>query len=171
MDVAAYLTGEFKAHQEVAASTLDAVAEPFEALLDACVAAIRAGGKILFLGNGGSAADAQHLATELVVRFRRDRDAIAALALTTDTSLLTAAGNDLGYENVFARQVQALAAKEDVVIGISTSGNSENVVRALAAARAIGAVAAAFTGDGGGRLSTIADPLIAIPSTDTARMQ
>ncbi len=171
MDVAAFLGGEFKAHQEVAASTLDAVAEPFEALLGACVASFRAGGKILFLGNGGSAADAQHLATELVVRFRRDREPIAALALTTDSSLLTAAGNDLGYDNVFARQVQALATDADVVIGISTSGNSENVVRALAAARAIGAVAAAFTGDGGGRLSTVADPLIAIPATDTARIQ
>jgi D-sedoheptulose 7-phosphate isomerase len=135
------------------------------------VLSARMGGKILWCGNGGSAADAQHLAAEFMVRFRHDRRSIPSIALTTDTSILTAASNDYGYEHIFRRQVEALAAKGDVVVGISTSGNSRNVYLALEAARKIGAVTVAFTGVGGGKLASRADFLFAVPSTDTARIQ
>jgi D-sedoheptulose 7-phosphate isomerase len=126
---------------------------------------------LFFLGNGGSAADAQHLATELVVRFKADRPAIGALALTTDTSALTAIGNDFGFEDLFARQIEALCRAGDVAIGLSTSGNSENVIRGLRAARAKGALAVGFTGGSGGRMLGVADLAIVVPSTVTARIQ
>jgi len=129
------------------------------------------GGKILWCGNGGSAADAQHMAAEFVVRFRHERRGIPSIALTTDTSILTAASNDYGYEHLFQRQVEALAVRGDVVVGISTSGNSRNVYLALEAARKLGAVTVAMTGSGGGKLATKADFLFAVPSTDTARVQ
>src|SRR5207342_1240407 len=111
------------------------LSDAFAELVKACTMSIRAGGKLVFFGNGGSAADAQHLATELTVRYGGDRAPIAALALTTDTSALTAIGNDFGFEWLFARQVEAVCRPGDVCIGISTSGGSENVVRGLAAAR------------------------------------
>jgi len=171
MKASELLDQRFAAHAETAAATAAALRVPFADLVFACAAAVRGGGKILFCGNGGSAADAQHLATELVVRFKADRAAIAALALTTDTSLLTAAGNDLGFDDIFARQIEALAKPDDVVIGISTSGNSENVVRALKAAAGLGATTVAFTGAGGGKLAAICDVLIAVPSDVTARIQ
>jgi D-sedoheptulose 7-phosphate isomerase len=171
MDAELYLKNEFLQHQQVAASTLAAVRAPFLQLLEASVTAIQRGGKIIFFGNGGSAADAQHLATELAVRYSKDRKPIAALALTTDTSALTAIGNDYSFAHLFARQVEALCKPDDVVIGISTSGNSENVLRGLQAAREIGAVAAAFTGGTGGRLPGLADPLLCVPSPVTARIQ
>jgi D-sedoheptulose 7-phosphate isomerase len=142
-----------------------------EQIASEMVLAARMGGKILWCGNGGSAADAQHMAAEFVVRFRHDRRGIPAIALTTDTSILTAASNDYGYEHIFQRQVEALAVKGDVVVGISTSGNSRNVYLALEAARKLGAVTVAFTGKGGGKLATWADFLFAVPSTDTARIQ
>lgn len=129
------------------------------------------GRKILWFGNGGSAADAQHLAAEFVVRFRHERRGIPSIALTTDTSILTAASNDYGYEHVFRRQVEALGVAGDVVVGISTSGNSPNVCAGLEAARKLGAVTVAFTGEGGGKLATWADYLFAVPSRDTARIQ
>lgn len=166
-----FLSSQFDAHLNVTNATREAVAEPFARLLAASVTAIRGGGKIVFFGNGGSAADAQHLATELGVRYITDRDPIAAIALTTDTSTLTAIGNDFGFEELFARQVKALVKTGDVVIGLSTSGNSENVVRGLAAADDLGAITCAMTGDGGGRLAEITDLLLAVPSTDTARIQ
>jgi D-sedoheptulose 7-phosphate isomerase len=142
-----------------------------EQIAAAMVRAIRDGRKIMWCGNGGSAADAQHLAAEFVVRFRHDRRSIASIALTTDTSILTAASNDYGYEHIFRRQVEALGVAGDVVVGISTSGNSRNVYLALEAARRRGAVTVAFTGKGGGKLATWADLLFAVPSTDTARIQ
>ncbi len=144
-------------------------AAPLSALVASCIAAIRAGGKILFFGNGGSASDAQHLATELVVRFSRNRLPIAAIALTTDTSLLTAAGNDLGFETIFARQVEALGRPGDVAIGISTSGKSPNVLAALNMARTMKLVTCAFTGAAG--LGCAADHIVAVPSSVTARIQ
>jgi len=171
MDAADHLNSQFEAHAETVAATLDAVRGPFAELVFACVSSVGGGGKIMLMGNGGSAADAQHLATELVVRYVTDRPAIAALALTTDTSLLTAAANDLGYETIFARQVEALASPQDIVIGISTSGNSENVVQALATAKGIGATTVAFTGQSGGKMAGLADVLVAVPSTVTARIQ
>ena len=142
-----------------------------EQIASEMVLAARMGGKILWCGNGGSAADAQHMAAEFVVRFRHDRRGIPSIALTTDTSILTAASNDYGYEHIFQRQVEALAVKGDVVVGISTSGNSRNVYLALEAARKQGAVTVAFTGKGGGKLATWADFLFAVPSSDTARIQ
>ncbi len=171
MNVADFLTAAFDAHATVARATRTAVAEPFERLLAACVNSLRAGGKILFFGNGGSAADAQHLATELAVRYKKDRAAIAALALTTDTSALTAIGNDLGFEQLFARQVEAQGRAGDVAIGISTSGRSANVVNGLNMAKANGLTAAALGGGDGGDLVGLADPLLIIPSTTTARIQ
>lgn len=132
---------------------------------------LRAGRKVLVLGNGGSAADAQHFAGELVGRFRIERAPLPVLALTTDSSVLTAIGNDYEYAEVFARQVRAFARPGDLVVGISTSGGSENVVQALAAARAVGARTVALTGAGGGRLAGLADELLAVPSCDTPRVQ
>ena len=125
----------------------------------------------MFFGNGGSAADAQHLATELSVRYKRDRAPIAAIALTTDSSALTAVGNDLGFEQLFARQIAAIGQRGDVAIGISTSGRSPNVIRALRQAADMGIVPAALSGGTGGELPGLADPLLLVPSTTTARIQ
>jgi D-sedoheptulose 7-phosphate isomerase len=140
-------------------------------MVAAWASTIRNGGKILFFGNGGSAADAQHLATELTVRYKTDRAAIAAIALTTDSSALTAVGNDYGFERVFSRQVEALGRPGDFAMGISTSGRSANVLLALEVAATMGLGAGALTGGDGGRLQGLADPLIVVPSTTTARIQ
>jgi D-sedoheptulose 7-phosphate isomerase len=132
---------------------------------------IAAGNKVLWCGNGGSAADAQHLAAELVGRFRRERRAMMSIALTTDTSILTAIGNDYGYEYIFERQIEALCKPGDVAVGISTSGNSQNVIRALMAAKTIGAFTVAFTGQGGGQMAELAQWAVRIQSKNTARIQ
>ncbi len=158
-------------HTRLALRTQQALAKPVGELLGVCQVSLTGGGKLLFFGNGGSAADAQHLATELTVRFEKNRRAIPAIALTTDTSALTAIGNDFGFEELFARQVEALCRPGDVAIGLSTSGNSENVIRGLKKAREIGAVTVAFTGGTGGRLVEYADHAIVIPSDNTARIQ
>jgi|UPI000686AF59 D-sedoheptulose 7-phosphate isomerase len=142
-----------------------------ESIANAMVSALRGGGKILFCGNGGSAADSQHLAAEIVGRFRRDRPGLPSIALTTDTSILTAIANDYGYSCVFSRQVEALAQPGDLLLGLSTSGNSQNVVAALEKARSMGVVTVAFTGSGGGRMAHIADHTLAVASPDTARIQ
>lgn len=136
-----------------------------------CVEALRAGKKILLCGNGGSAADAQHWAGELVSRFNYDRAGLAAVALTTDSSILTAIGNDYGYERVFARQVEAIGAKGDVLFALSTSGNSPNVLAALAAARAKEITTVGFTGEGGGKMAALCEICIRVPSTSTPRIQ
>jgi D-sedoheptulose 7-phosphate isomerase len=133
--------------------------------------AFRAGRKLLLIGNGGSAADAQHIATELVGRFRKERKALPAIALTTDTSLLTALANDYGYETVFSRQIEALADAGDVLLAITTSGTSPNVVQAVKKAKTKGVFVIALTGQGGGKLKALADLTIAVPSKDTARIQ
>lgn len=133
--------------------------------------AIQNGNKVLWCGNGGSAADSQHLAAELMGRFRRERRGLPSIALTTDTSVLTAIGNDYGYERVFQRQIEALCVSGDVLVGISTSGNSRNVCAALETARQQGVFTVAFTGEGGGAMRMIADVVVAIPSKDTARIQ
>jgi D-sedoheptulose 7-phosphate isomerase len=132
---------------------------------------LRAGHKILACGNGGSAAHAQHLVAELIGRFREERHALAAIALSADTATLTALGNDYGYEQVFARQVEALAHSGDVLFAISTSGNSANVVAAARAARDRGCTVIALTGAGGGKLAAHADVLLPVPSSDVARIQ
>lgn len=137
----------------------------------ACVKALRAGGKVLFCGNGGSAADAQHLAGEFVSRFNYDRAPLAGIALTTDTSVLTAIGNDYGYEKVFERQVLGLGRPGDVLVGISTSGRSPNVLRAFAAARQIGMVTVGMTGNQRAAIEQHVDHCIRIPSASTPKIQ
>jgi D-sedoheptulose 7-phosphate isomerase len=137
----------------------------------ACVAVLKAGGKVMLCGNGGSAADAQHWAGELVSRFYYDRPGLAAVALTTDTSIMTAIGNDYGYERVFARQIEAIGVKGDVLFALSTSGNSPNIVAALEAARAKGITTVGFTGEGGGRMRALSDICICVPSGSTPRIQ
>jgi D-sedoheptulose 7-phosphate isomerase len=156
-----------------AASTAESCGEQILRATTAIVESLRAGGKILLCGNGGSAGDAQHLATEFVstLKLDRPRDAIPAIALTTDTSLLTAVANDYGFEHVFARQVQALGREGDVLVGISTSGNSANVVEAFERARAAGLRTIALTGQSGGALGPLADIEISVPSSETSHIQ
>jgi len=154
-------------HEDVRA----VAAAPAAAAATAMVVALRGGGKILVCGNGGSAADAQHFAAELVGRFERERRAIAAVALTTDTSILTSIANDYTYARVFARQIEAIGRAGDVLLGISTSGGSANVVEALAAAKAAGLTTVALTGRDGGVLGAAADIHINVPSPSTARVQ
>ena len=171
MNLNAFFNAELDEHKSALAATREVLGEPFQRLVGACAEAVRGGGRIVFFGNGGSAADAQHLAAELSVRYQRDRVPIAGFALTTNTSALTAIGNDFGFEDLFARQIQALCKPEDVVIGISTSGNSGNIIKALREAKNLGAVAAGFGGRGGGRMNGLADPFLLVPSDDTARIQ
>lgn len=142
-----------------------------ERIAQACCAALRAGHKILFAGNGGSAADAQHLAGELVSRFNFDRPGLAAFALTTDTSILTAIGNDYGYDRVFARQLNAVGAKGDVFFAISTSGRSPSILRALEEGRSKGLVTVGFTGPSGGDMPPLCDYCIHIPVSETPKIQ
>ncbi len=170
------LTGEavferaFDEHQRVI-DELKQQQGTLEALARKITEAVMDGKKVLWCGNGGSAADAQHLAAEFVGRFRRERRPLASIALTTDTSILTSIGNDYGYDQVFSRQVLALAEPGDVVVGISTSGNSKNVVEALEAARERGAYVVAMTGEGGGKMAALADATVCVPTSDTARVQ
>jgi D-sedoheptulose 7-phosphate isomerase len=174
VNAAEHLAAEIADHAAVAARTRDSMTTEFPRLVAACAAALRSGRKLLLFGNGGAAAAAQHIATELMVRYNRDsgtRPPMAAIALTTDTSALTAIGNDFGFDDLFARQIDALCRAGDVAIGISTSGDSENVIRGLRAARAAGAVTVGFAGDGGGRLAELVDHRIFVPSTSTARIQ
>src|ERR1700736_3764779 len=134
-------------------------------------AALRAGGKIVFFGNGGSAADALHLAAELVVKLRDDRRGLAALALTTNPSVLTAAGNDYGFEQIFARQIESLVSPQDVLVALSTSGDSANILRGIEAGRARRAFLVALTGETGGALASKVDLLLNVPSRDPQRIQ
>jgi len=134
-------------------------------------AALRAGGKIVFFGNGGSAADAQHLAAELVVRLRTERPGLAALALTTNPSVLTAAGNDYGFERIFSRQIESLVGPQDLVVALSTSGTSPNILKGVEAARPRGAFLVAMTGETGGALAAKVDLLLNVPSRDPQRIQ
>lgn len=132
---------------------------------------LKNGGKILLMGNGGSAADSQHIAAEIVGRYKKERRGLPAIALTTDTSILTSIGNDYGYDYIFARQIEALCQPQDTVIGITTSGNSANVVRAIEEAKNIGATTIALTGGTGGKLATLCDFCLVMPSNDTPRIQ
>jgi len=141
------------------------------AAAEAIIVAYQAGHKALFFGNGGSAADAQHMAAEFVGRYLRERDPMPALALSVNSSAVTAIGNDYGFDEVFARQLQALACPGDVAIGISTSGNSPNVIAAIECARRLGLFTVALTGASGGQLQGLVDVLIAVPSQETPRIQ
>lgn len=142
-----------------------------ESAANACIVCLKSGGKVLLAGNGGSAADAQHIAGEFVSRFLFDRPGLPAIALTTDTSILTAIGNDYGYEKLFARQVQALGNKGDVFIAYSTSGKSPNILRAFEEARANGLVCVGLTGNRGGPMRDLCDYLLEVPSADTPKIQ
>ena len=132
---------------------------------------LEAGGKIIFIGNGGSAADAQHLAAELVGRFRKNRGGLAAIALTTDTSILTAVGNDFGFDQIFSRQIEALAKKEDLLVGISTSGKSKNIIKAIEKAKAIGLKIVGLLGKDGGDIKDLVDIDLTISLDNTQSIQ
>ncbi|MEI7690677.1 MAG: D-sedoheptulose 7-phosphate isomerase [bacterium] len=140
-------------------------------IIDATIATFRNNGKIIFMGNGGSAADSQHLAAEFVSKFQMERKALPSISLTVNTSILTAIGNDYGYDYVFSRQVEALTKPEDLVIGISTSGNSKNVCLALEKAKTIGAKTVGLTGQKGGDIKNISDIALCVPSDSTPRIQ
>jgi len=155
-------------------AAVDAMAAPIAAAVEAMVAAIRTGGKIMACGNGGSAADSQHFAAELLNRFEKERGPLPGLALTTDTSTLTSIGNDYRYEDVFSKQVRGLGKKGDVLLAISTSGNSPNVIEAIKAAHEIGVRVVALTGKGGGKMTALlaADDIhLCVPADRTARIQ
>lgn len=160
----------FTDHLDVFGKTMEQM-DVIQLMAERCKEALKSGNKVLFCGNGGSAADAQHLAAELIGRFQKERRSLASVALTTDTSILTAVANDYGYDEVFARQVEGLGRSGDVLIGISTSGNSANVVKAALKARDTGMHTIAFTGEGGGKLKDICDIAFAVPSKVTARIQ
>jgi D-sedoheptulose 7-phosphate isomerase len=152
-------------------SISDELVERISQLAEKSAAALRAGGKIVFFGNGGSAADALHLAAELVVRLRAERKGLAALALTTNPSVLTAAGNDYGFERIFSRQIESLVAANDILVALSTSGDSPNILRGVKAGRARGAYLVALTGETGGALTGNVDLLLNVPSRDPQRIQ
>ncbi|MBM3536847.1 MAG: D-sedoheptulose 7-phosphate isomerase [Alphaproteobacteria bacterium] len=172
-DLDRFYTSEFAEHDTIQKATAAAVGNEFKRLVEASVICIKGGNKILFFGNGGSAADAQHLATELTVRYITNRTAIAAIALTTDTSALTAIGNDLGFDVLFSRQIEALGKPGDLALAITTSGQSPNILKALETARRMKLVTAALTGKGGGELvkRSLADIALVVPSKTTARIQ
>jgi len=149
----------------------DELVERISQLAEKSAAALRAGGKIVLFGNGGSAADALHLAAELVVRLRAERKGLAALALTTNPSVLTAAGNDYGFERIFSRQIESLVAANDILVALSTSGDSPNILRGVEAGRARAAYLVAFTGETGGALAGKVDLLLNVPSRDPQRIQ
>jgi D-sedoheptulose 7-phosphate isomerase len=162
---------KIKAHEAAVAQLREALVPTIQQMAEICREAICAGHKIMLCGNGGSAADSQHIAAEFVGHFSKVRRGLPSIALTTDTSILTAVGNDDGYEEVFRRQVEALAQPGDVLIGISTSGNSVNVVKAFEQAKQQGVHVLAFTGSMESKMSALADVTLFIPSTVTARIQ
>ena len=157
-------------HQEVMQS-VELLLPQLELASAAVVSCLKSGGKIMLCGNGGSAADSQHIAAEIVGRFETERNALPAIALTTDTSILTAVGNDYGYDKIFSRQVQGLAQSGDVLIGYSTSGNSANVIAAFEVAVGLGVKTISLTGRDGGRLKHLADIDLCVTSSSTARIQ
>ena len=164
------LSNAITQHQ-VMFNQLNALIPQIIEVADELRACIKRGGKILLCGNGGSAADSQHIAAEIVGRYKKERRGLAAIALTTDTSILTSVGNDYGYDYIFARQIEALCRPEDVVIGITTSGNSSNVVKAMIEANTIGATTVGLTGGSGGQLKELCNFNLVMPSNDTPRIQ
>jgi D-sedoheptulose 7-phosphate isomerase len=162
---------EFSEHLKTTQATLEYIAEPLETAAKLCIDSLQNGGKILIFGNGGSAADAQHIAAELVGRYKAERKGLPAIALTTDTSALTSIGNDYGYKHVFDRQVEALANKGDVVIGISTGGSSGNVINGLQTAKDLGCKLIGFSGRDGGEMNDLCDVNLVVPAEDTPRIQ
>jgi D-sedoheptulose 7-phosphate isomerase len=162
---------EFSEHLKTSQATLEHITGPLEIAANLCIDSLKDGGKILIFGNGGSAADAQHIAAELVGRYKAERKGLAAIALTTDSSALTCISNDYSFEDVFSRQIEALANNNDIAIGISTGGTSVNVVNALESANYLGCKTIGFSGRGGGEFNNMCDVNIIIPATETARIQ
>ena len=162
---------EFSEHIKVSQNTLDSIVDQIETASKICINSLKNGGKILIMGNGGSAADAQHIAAELVGRYKTERKGLSAIALTTDTSAITSIANDYGFSRVFDRQIEALAQKDDVAIGISTGGTSPNVVNALVTANSLGCKTIGLSGKDGGNFSSICDVNILVNANDTARIQ
>lgn len=171
MQVRSLFDAHFHAHLATASESARLLSESMDAVVACCLRSLRGGGKLLLFGNGGSAADAQHIASELTISFGHERPAIAALALTTDSSALTAAGNDLGFDQVFARQVEALGRPGDVALGLTTSGRSSNVLTALGTARKAGLATIVWAGASSPELCTLCDLVVAVPSTETPRIQ
>ena len=165
-----FLLSELQAHTGMFAQ-LQSIFPQVKAVANEMRATMQRGGKILIMGNGGSAADSQHIAAEIVGRYKKERRGLPAIALTTDTSILTSVGNDYGYDYIFARQIEALCRPEDLVIGITTSGNSKNVVNAIIEANSIGATTVGLTGGTGGKLSELCKFNLVMPSSDTPRIQ
>ena len=165
------IINEFKEHIRTSNKTLLHINNEIETAAKICINSLKKKGKILIFGNGGSAADSQHIAAELVSRYKTEREGLSAIALTTDTSILTAIGNDYGYDKVFSRQIEALASPADVAIGISTGGTSNNVINALVEAKNKGCKSIGLSGSEGGSLNDICDVNIVIPSNDTPRIQ
>jgi D-sedoheptulose 7-phosphate isomerase len=170
-DPEALLQQELHEHRCAFEATVRTLTGPFIEALQILEHGVRSGGKLLLFGNGGSAADAQHLAAELIVRYKADRAPISAIALTTDSSTLTACGNDMGFDALFERQIEGLGRKGDVAVGISTSGNSANILRGLSQARAMGLQTVGLTGGTGGHMRSVCDVVIVVPSSVTARIQ
>ncbi|MCK5384880.1 MAG: D-sedoheptulose 7-phosphate isomerase [Alphaproteobacteria bacterium] len=166
-----YWQEQTKEHNEVTEKTIATLQEEFDAALEACAQSIKNGNKLMFFGNGGSAADAQHLATELSVRYIKDRPPIPGIALTTDTSTLTATGNDYGFDYIFSRQIESIGKKGDIAIAISTSGNSPNIINAITVAKTKGITVIGLSGKTGGKMHNICDHLLIVPSNTTARIQ
>ena len=162
---------EFSEHLKTAQATLEYIAGPLEIAANLCIDCLQNGGKILIFGNGGSAADAQHIAAEMVGRYKVERKGLPAIALTTDTSALTSIGNDYGYNHIFDRQVEALANEGDAVIGISTGGSSANVISALKLANKLGCKTIGLSGRDGGEMNTLCDINLVVPAEDTPRIQ
>ena len=166
----AFLNSELAAHQTMYAQ-LHTIFPQVVEVANALRTSLRNGGKLLIMGNGGSAADSQHIAAEIVGRYKKERRGMPAIALTTDTSILTSVGNDYGYDYIFARQIEALCRPEDIVIGITTSGNSKNVVNAIIEANSIGATTVGLTGGTGGKLLELCKYNLVMPSSETPRIQ
>ncbi len=165
------IENEFSEHLKTAHATLKYVNGSLEIAAKLCIKSLKNDGKILIFGNGGSAADAQHFAAEMVGKYKAKRKGLPAIALTTDTSALTSIGNDFGYAHIFDRQVEALANNGDIVIGISTSGRSANVINALKLSQVIGCKTIGFSGANGGEMNEICDVNLIVPSKDTPRIQ
>ena len=165
------INDEFNTHIEVSQDTIKSIRQQIEIAARTCINCLKNGGKILIFGNGGSAADAQHIASEIIGRYKVERKGLPAIALTTDTSVITSISNDYGFEHMFDRQVQALADKSDVLIGISTGGTSINVINGLKIGKKIGCKVIGFSGKSGGDFNNICDTNLVVSSKDTPRIQ
>ena len=165
------IENEFNDHLKITKASMNEIIDSIEVAAKICISGLQNGGKILLFGNGGSAADAQHIAAELVGRYKTERKGMAAIALTTDSSIITSISNDYGFDHLFDRQIEAIAKRNDIAIGISTGGTSYNVINALSLAKEIGCKTIGFSGKGGGEMNNLCNVNIVVPSSETARIQ